>query len=336
LAGGALRGYGLPVEPELATQLADALAAAVLEPRATEVDEAEQTGKRFAKVVGGILHAFNAAHPGQQADRLVVLLDDLDRCSPDAVVALLDAIKLIMCADGEAPVVFVFALDRHIVGEAIRKKYSGSSLYSGENYLEKIFDLSLEVPRIAIAPDQMSIGNLIATWISRADVSPTTLAWLTERRDIVASVLGQPCFANPRVMRRTVNRLALFVGAVALEGDGLLEELARVERFRFLVAWVAGCERYRAFRDLFFTLSDAEFGVLHGAALGSISEPTGGAIADLLRNPGFRLYYAQLLGLGGLTVDQVISLRREDSLRTAAISVCSPRWSDGQLRRFGL
>jgi len=224
---------------------------------------------------------------------LVVFLDDLDRCLPETTVTLIDAVKLLLCSRsgelGLARVVFVFGLDRQIVGEAIRNRYGGASSYTGENYLEKIFDLSIELPQVT-GPAAAAFLDVLSEGIKGF-------------RPAFGSCLAAiPAFANPRVIKRSVNRFRLFA---ALHGsdapperrlayDKLISDDEAVARF---VCWVCGSERFRSFRRYLLEVPDDELNQFNAYVAGGRAEvrarlsPEGAAIAD---SPGFRAYYSEL------------------------------------------
>jgi hypothetical protein len=76
--------------------------------------------------------------------RLVVFVDDLDRCTPDQIPEVLEAIKLF----ATAPLcIYVMALDNDIVQKGIAKHYgfeSGSA--ESAEYLEKIIQIPFHLP----------------------------------------------------------------------------------------------------------------------------------------------------------------------------------------------
>ncbi|MER7035989.1 KAP family P-loop NTPase fold protein, partial [Streptomyces albidoflavus] len=80
--------------------------------------------------------------------RLVVLVDDLDRCLPDAVMATLEAIKLFLSVK---KVAFVLAADQEMVRESIAVSLdaTGRGEQFALRYLEKIVQLPLSLPRIS-------------------------------------------------------------------------------------------------------------------------------------------------------------------------------------------
>jgi hypothetical protein len=226
--------------------------------------------------------------------RLVVFLDDLDRCLPDSVVTLLEAIKLFLCSGNhDAPVVFVFGLDRTIVGEAIARRYPGSSLYTGESYLEKIFDVSLEVPPVSV--------NDLGKFLEKQ--------WETTKLDEDLSFVGGaaalkevlllPAFANPRVIKRCLNRLLLLKAAPgAADATTALLKGVREDQGRLLL-WAAGAERFRGFRYAFMEASSAEIKGFHATCMGN-ADVTQARLGDGLRRvigtPSFLEFYFRLVG----------------------------------------
>ncbi len=78
---------------------------------------------------------------------LVVFIDDLDRCLPEKVVQVLEAVKLFLDKDG---CVFVLGADTDIVQEAVVKHYNDAGV-KGENvgdYTEKLIQLRFALPPI--------------------------------------------------------------------------------------------------------------------------------------------------------------------------------------------
>jgi hypothetical protein len=86
---------------------------------------------------------------------VIILIDDLDRCSPERLIQNLEAIKLFLNVDRTA---FVIAADRRIVENAIRIRYS--ELFTGEkgaatgdslvtDYLEKLIQVPYTLPKLA-------------------------------------------------------------------------------------------------------------------------------------------------------------------------------------------
>lgn len=87
---------------------------------------------------------------------LIILVDDLDRCTPERVIENLEAIKLFLNVKGVA---FVIAADRRIVENAIKVRYiqalGPSAMTDDEritlvtDYLEKLVQVPYTLPKLA-------------------------------------------------------------------------------------------------------------------------------------------------------------------------------------------
>lgn len=76
--------------------------------------------------------------------KLVVFVDNLDRCLPDIVVNLLEDISSFLSIN-HAKCVYVLAMDKENVIKAIHHRYPE---LNGRHYLEKIVHIGLSMPRI--------------------------------------------------------------------------------------------------------------------------------------------------------------------------------------------
>jgi predicted KAP-like P-loop ATPase len=90
---------------------------------------------------------------------LVVLIDDLDRCSPERIIENLEAIKLFLNVPNTA---FVIGADRRIIRQAVAWRYrdalKASTLADGQadpserlvdDYLEKLIQIPYRLPRLS-------------------------------------------------------------------------------------------------------------------------------------------------------------------------------------------
>jgi hypothetical protein len=85
--------------------------------------------------------------------RLVVLIDDLDRCTPRRIIENLEAIKLFLNVEKTA---FVIAADESIVSNAVKSEYSKYSHEAsekemrdiGSSYMEKLIQIPYKLPRL--------------------------------------------------------------------------------------------------------------------------------------------------------------------------------------------
>jgi hypothetical protein len=98
---------------------------------------------------------FAALLKDSNIDSLVVLIDDLDRCSPERIIENLEAIKLFLNVEHTA---FVIGADPRIVRHAIAWKYKDTKDGIEEeaptivtDYLEKLIQLPYRLPRLSPA-----------------------------------------------------------------------------------------------------------------------------------------------------------------------------------------
>jgi energy-coupling factor transporter ATP-binding protein EcfA2 len=79
----------------------------------------------------------------QQKEKLIIFIDDLDRCLPENTIKLLEAMKNFLY---QKNVIFVLALDHRVVSEMIEKSYGLHDGY-GSEYLDKIVGIQIFIPR---------------------------------------------------------------------------------------------------------------------------------------------------------------------------------------------
>jgi predicted KAP-like P-loop ATPase len=96
--------------------------------------------------------------------RLVVIVDDLDRCKPERIIENLEAIKLFVNVPKTA---FIIGADQRIVRHAIEYKYGKSNSIQEDNsrivddYLEKLIQLPYSIPKLSEPEVETYISMLI-------------------------------------------------------------------------------------------------------------------------------------------------------------------------------
>ncbi|MEL6323800.1 MAG: Qat anti-phage system ATPase QatA [Pseudomonadota bacterium] len=97
-------------------------------------------------------------------DRLVVVVDDLDRCLPATAIETLEAIRLFLFVPGAA---FVVAADEGMIEYAVRAHFpdlplsSGPSTYA-RNYLEKLIQVPFRLPPLGYVETKIYLALLVA------------------------------------------------------------------------------------------------------------------------------------------------------------------------------
>lgn len=92
--------------------------------------------------------------------KLVVIIDDLDRCLPDTIINTLEAIKLFLFVKNTA---FILGADEFLVKYAVRKRFPelpGERAEVGRDYLEKLVQFPVRVPPLGRAAMETYIALL--------------------------------------------------------------------------------------------------------------------------------------------------------------------------------
>ena len=111
-------------------------------------------------------------NPGlRHLSRVVVLVDDLDRCLPETVVETLEAIRLFLSAEGMS---FVIAADEERVAEAIQQRYGtvgadGESERPAKLYLHKIIQTTIPLPSLSRFDTEAYVFLLLAKYAPEVD-----------------------------------------------------------------------------------------------------------------------------------------------------------------------
>ncbi|QYM74673.1 KAP family NTPase [Leucobacter luti] len=136
----------------------------------------------------------------QSKERVVVLIDDLDRLEPRRAVELLESIKIFLDVPG---CVFVLAVDIEIVEEGVSARYgsSGDSAKDaarGRRYFEKLIQVPFHVPVYAYDVEALLEAGVEAAGLTTGEHAKSYLSF--------ARQVGS---SNPRAVKRLTNTLAL-------------------------------------------------------------------------------------------------------------------------------
>lgn len=149
-------------------------------------------------------------------ESLVLFIDDLDRCLPENIIKLIENIKHFLTADG-CDCIFVIGVDQSILSAAIKARY-GSEIIKGSEYLEKIINLSINIPG----------HNHTASkdYILAASQKMTDSSWYKEIEEDVslfANLLSKIGEKNPRRIKILITRYLLFLAFI--DGQKYLMEI---------------------------------------------------------------------------------------------------------------
>lgn len=217
--------------------------------------------KQFASIMG--------SEDLRPLERVVVLVDDLDRSLPDTVVETLEAIKLFLSVKKMA---FVIAADEENVASAIGRRLSTTGQpITSRLYLEKIVQVPVRIPALSrdqteeylallMLADLELIDEAVAKVKDSRPAKPGQLAdrlgsilppgrrGEVELAEALAPLLHRHTMGNPRRLKRFLNAYWLRMSfastrGIALQPDALaklmLAELHMPELFGELLSWLA-------------------------------------------------------------------------------------------------
>lgn len=122
------------------------------------VAQAESASEGIEKATSGLLKPKKHLSPPKEIEgirtcfekilaetgiKLVVLIDDLDRCLPSTAISTLEAIRLFLFLDNTA---FVIAADDNMIKQAVRRHFEGFDDDLATNYFDKLIQVPIHVP----------------------------------------------------------------------------------------------------------------------------------------------------------------------------------------------
>jgi formylglycine-generating enzyme required for sulfatase activity len=146
----------------------------------------------------GIAHELESA-VDTESIRIVVFIDDLDRCLPDNAVEFLKVMKLFLDVEGY---LFVLGIDRDVVGK-------GSLAAFPEDCLDRMIQLPLELPVVEPGRKRRFIESLMCDTDG-----------FKEHSDIIEVGAGD----NPRMLKRFINLLSFTVRLAETLKDDILND----------------------------------------------------------------------------------------------------------------
>jgi len=177
--------------------------------------------------------------------RIVIFIDDLDRCSPEKALEVLESIKLFLDMEG---FLFVLGLSHKTVTQLISHSYKTTGI-KGEDYIKKIIQIPIKIPSWS----KESIVNLIENKIS-FKLNTEYTNFLRQNSAMLARAIDY----NPRQLKRFINNVIIafetfaskenspaiqfneifLVKILKIEWPDFYEEFVREQDFREIVQWM--------------------------------------------------------------------------------------------------
>ncbi len=154
-------------------------------------------------------------------ERVVIFVDELDRCRTDNILTILESIKLFMLVDN---ITFVIAADMSKIERAWTLKYNSKEGHAeGIEYVEKFFQLKLNIPPKSSEELRSYIKKLVKI------LDEENIEWL---------IKNSP--PNPRKIKRMLN--LLYFALKNFDGEDMYENNIACdfdEYFKILTIWIA-------------------------------------------------------------------------------------------------
>lgn len=138
------------------------------------------------------------------SNRVVVFIDDLDRCSPNKALEVLESVKVFLGIDG---FIYIMGISHETIAKLISAEYEKSGV-RGEQYIKKIIQIPIHIQQWNVDEVKKLIKNLLNSNV----IPPKYHNIIATNIDSVA--MGIEC--NPREVKRFLNN---FIIAYEIHGS---------------------------------------------------------------------------------------------------------------------
>lgn len=262
--GGILNSDGLPSQEEF-TKAQTAYKG--LEPELQGLLKDEEATS-LPREIASLRQAFEEILEGLDI-KLVVLVDDLDRCMPDTAISTLEAMRLLLFLPRTA---FIIAADEKMIRSAVRSHFSSIKIDDElvTSYFDKLIQVPLRVPRLGVSEVKAYLILLFAERAVRKEVitqecfdeakvkilEAVKKPWLggLKQQSIIESfaessssiekeidiaeqlanimATSEQLAGNPRLIKRFLNNLMIRETIAKFQGMGIaFEELVKLQLF---------------------------------------------------------------------------------------------------------
>jgi len=127
------------------------------------------------------------------AFRIVVFVDDLDRCSPKKTLEVLESIKVFLGMDG---IIYILGISHDVVSKLIDIEYEKSGV-KGEQYIKKLIQIPITLPKW----DNQDIINLVKDFVKKGTIHDIYKKDIDENIELISTAIEN----NPREIKRFLN-----------------------------------------------------------------------------------------------------------------------------------
>ena len=175
-------------------------------------------------------------------EKLVVIIDDLDRCTPDRLIENLEAIKLFLNVGKTA---FVIGADPRIVRHAIELRYKTDGIENSSDvesrnerivsdYLEKLIQVPYYLPKLTDNEVETYLSLLFCQKELGSDFNKVLEAFCTARENNRYDVFGLgdiDSILNPEEKSKLTNSVSIIASLAPIITEGLKGNPRQIKRF---------------------------------------------------------------------------------------------------------
>ena len=140
-------------------------------------------------------------------DRMVIFIDDLDRCMPEIALQVLEALKLYL---NIKKLIFLVGVDRDVIEQLVKKHYIELGLDDSKsgNYLAKMFQTE-----VTVGPSERQVTDYLDEQLEQIEYF--SKKYLTaDEKSLFKGLIEKFADRNPREVKRLINS-AVMAGAGA-------------------------------------------------------------------------------------------------------------------------
>jgi Cdc6-like AAA superfamily ATPase len=134
--------------------------------------------------------------------RIVAFIDDLDRCTPEKALEVLESIKAFFDMEG---MVHVIAMDSSSIDSIVKEKYGENSTVKGIDYLQKIVQLPFQLPSWKEGWDEKQIIKSVEKIITNELKGYILIDEFKKNMKLIVKAVRP----NPREVKRFINNIIL-------------------------------------------------------------------------------------------------------------------------------
>lgn len=168
--------------------------------------------------------------------RLVVFVDELDRCRPDTILDTLEAIKLFLF---EGKVAFVIGADERHISYAVKSKFKdieGIQIDIGKEYLEKLIQYPIRIPQLNAGEVEIYIACLLLQSELGKNDFEKVLSWIIEKKKedfekFKMNSVGELFNEKPDIQAGVIESLSIANQLASVLANGLHGNPRQCKRF---------------------------------------------------------------------------------------------------------